>query len=238
MHILVAEDDHNLRHGLEVLLKEEGFDCTTTENGHEAFLAFEKHKPDFCILDVMMPELDGFELCRLIRQHDENIPIILLTAKGEEVDRVVGLELGADDYIAKPFGTRELIARIKAITRRVAKPGNKTINKSAPFIMGHLSIDPTTLRAQTGNKIIELTLRELNVLEMLFQNKGMVIKRHDLFEKCWGRPYMANSRALDQFVSQLRQKIEVDATNPSIIKTVHGVGYRFEETIKKSDGLT
>lgn len=232
MHILIAEDDTHLRDGLKVLLTEEGYDCTTAENGEEALIAFERSKPDFCIFDVMMPKMDGFELCRRIRQSDMHTPIILLTAKGEEIDKVVGLELGADDYIPKPFGTRELIARIKAITRRITNNNDKDKDApqpQAPFQMVNLSIDPKSMRAEIDGTTIELTLRELNVLTMLYKNQGKVVKRLELFENCWGRRYMANSRALDQFISQLRQKIEPDPSNPAIIKTVHGVGYRYEE---------
>lgn len=230
MHILIAEDDTHLRDGLKALLSEEGYQCSITSDGEEALKAFEEEKPDFCIFDVMMPKLDGFELCRRIRAVNEQIPIILLTAKGEEIDRVVGLEIGADDYIPKPFGTRELLARIKAITRRISHSDADEKQKiTEPFSMSEVTVDPKSLRASIGEKTLELTLRELNVLEMLYENRGKVVKRLDLFEECWGRRYMANSRALDQFISQLRQKIEPDPSNPKIIKTVHGVGYRFEE---------
>lgn len=231
MQILIAEDDANLRAGLDALLRGEGYQCTLTENGSEALAAFKRQKPDFCIFDVMMPELNGFDLCRQIRQLDEQVPIILLTAKGDEVDRVVGLELGADDYIAKPFGTRELLARVKAITRRAkAAAGPDTVNQpQASFTMHGITVDPKTLRAQSGEKTIELTLREIAVLTMLHREAGRVVPRLELFEECWGRRYMTNSRALDQFISQLRQKIEPDPSNPVIIRTVHGVGYRYEE---------
>lgn len=232
MNILIAEDDENLRTGLKELLTEEGYHCTLTENGEEALKAFEANRPDFCILDVMMPEMGGFELCRRIRQIDEQVPIIMLTAKSDEVDRVVGLELGADDYIAKPFGTRELVARVKAITRRAATTGKEGITsplEKHPFTMHDLTINPETLRAERDGKSTELTLRELAVLAMLHRLKGKVVPRHELFEECWGRRYMTNSRALDQFISQLRQKVEKDPTAPTIIRTVHGVGYRYEE---------
>lgn len=229
MNILIAEDDDNLRSGLECLLREEGYDCIPTDNGEEALNAFEALRPDFCILDVMMPIMGGFELCRRIRQLDEHVPIIMLTAKSDEVDRVVGLELGADDYIAKPFGTRELLARVKAITRRAAIKTEKQSGKKPPFTMNGLTITPATLRAARENRVIELTLRELSVLEMLHREKGKVVPRLELFEECWGRRYMTNSRALDQFISQLRQKIEKDPTSPTIIRTVHGVGYRYED---------
>lgn len=246
MNILIAEDDIHLGQGLTALLEHEGYDCTLTNNGSEAYKAYKEQRPDFCIFDVMMPEMDGFELCRLVRSVDETIPIILLTAKGDEIDRVIGLELGADDYITKPFGSLELVARLKAIQRRVNFSKDK---QSTPFKMHHLTIDPQTMRATfsnegnetsakaTGNDTVPLTLRELKVLQMLYQNKGTVLSKQDIFEECWGRRYMTNSRALDQFISQLRQKIEPghqapdnsDQNEKKIIQTVHGVGYRYEE---------
>jgi len=228
MQILIAEDDTHLRDGLKVLFLNEGYECTTAQDGQEALNAYLANKPDFCVFDVMMPKIDGFELCRRIRQQDQDTPIILLTAKGEEVDKVVGLELGADDYIPKPFGTRELLARIKAISRRTLKGKFPTEKNTEPFTMHNFTIDPKTMRATNNETTVELTLRELNVLEMLYKNKGKVVKRLELFEQCWGRRYMTNSRALDQFISQLRQKIEENPSNPTIIKTVHGVGYRYE----------
>ncbi len=228
MNILIAEDDVHLREGLNDLFSQEGYNCILTEDGEEALDKFKTQRPDFCIFDVMMPKLDGFELCRKVRALDDHIPIIILTAKGDEVDRVVGLELGADDYIAKPFGSRELIARVKAITRRTTNAPAHSKKQQTSFVMDHLTIDPKSLRATHGDKTIQLTMRELKVLEMLYENKGKVLSRLELFEECWGRRYMANSRALDQFISQLRQKIELDQSNPKIIRTVHGVGYRYE----------
>lgn len=228
MNILIAEDDVHLREGLNDLFSQEGYNCILTEDGEEALEKFKNHRPDFCIFDVMMPKLDGFELCRKVRAIDDHIPIIILTAKGDEVDRVVGLELGADDYIAKPFGPRELIARVKAITRRTINAPTQSKKQQTYFEMAHLTVDPKSLRATHNDKTIQLTMRELKVLEMLYENKGKVLSRLELFEECWGRRYMANSRALDQFISQLRQKIELDQSNPEIIRTVHGVGYRYE----------
>ena len=228
MNILIAEDDIHLREGLNDLFNQEGFTCILTEDGEEALAHFTKERPDFCIFDVMMPKMDGFELCRKVRALDDQIPIILLTAKGDEVDRVVGLELGADDYIAKPFGPRELIARVKAITRRSAGAPAKMKKQDTPFQMHHLSVDPKSLRAKYDDKTIQLTMRELKVLEMLYENKDKVLTRLELFEECWCSRYMTNSRALDQFISQLIQKIELDQSNPTIIRTVHGVGYRYE----------
>jgi DNA-binding response OmpR family regulator len=226
MKILIAEDDANLRAGLADLLALEGLDCIVAEDGEAAWTAFVEQAPALCLLDVMMPRLDGLDLCRRIRARDPATPILLLSAKGAEIDRVVGLEIGADDYIAKPFSARELVARIKAALRRVraqAAAPEKT------FRMGDLAIDPEALRATRGAQGIDLAPRELAVLRALFERKGKAVSRDELFDLAWGRGYMPNSRALDQYVSALRKKIELDPARPRIIQTVHGVGYRYEE---------
>jgi len=225
MKILIAEDDSNLRAGLTDLLALEGLDCIVAEDGEAAWTAFVAQSPALCLFDVMMPRLDGLALCRRIRERDHATPILLLSAKGAEIDRVVGLEIGADDYIAKPFSARELVARIKAALRRVKAP-------AAPekgFRMGDLAIDPDALRAARGGAGIDLAPRELAVLQALYARKGKAVSRDELFDLAWGRGYMPNSRALDQYVSSLRKKIELDPAKPRIIQTVHGVGYRYEE---------
>jgi DNA-binding response OmpR family regulator len=225
MKILIAEDDSNLRAGLADLLALEGLDCIAVEDGEAAWTAFVEQAPALCLLDVMMPRLDGLSLCRRIRERDTATPILLLSARGAEIDRVVGLEIGADDYIAKPFSARELVARIKAALRRVkAQP-----QAGATFRMADLTIDPQALRAARGGAGIDLAPRELAVLRALFERKGKAVSRDELFDLAWGRGYMPNSRALDQYVSSLRKKIELDPARPRIIQTVHGVGYRYEE---------
>ncbi len=178
MKILIAEDDPNLRAGLTDLLALEGLDCIVAEDGEAAWTAFVEQAPALCLFDVMMPRLDGLALCRRIRERDHATPILLLSAKGAEIDRVVGLEIGADDYIAKPFSARELVARIKAALRRVKAPAPATPEKV--FRMGDLAIDPDALRATRGAGGIDLAPRELAVLQALYARKGKAVSRDEL----------------------------------------------------------
>lgn len=235
MRILIAEDDLNIRQGLSDLLSQEGYEIETVENGKIALESFKKQKPQFVILDIMMPEMDGYSVCREIRAVDNDIPIIFLSAKSEEIDRVIGLELGADDYISKPFGTREVVARIRAITRRVLKssaPASSSTRAAEPktdsFFFGSLEVLPNELRAKKGNDCIDLSLREIKVLQTLAKHQGEVVSRDLLFNECWGYDHMPNSRTLDQHISKLRKLIEDDPSAPQLIKTVHGAGYRYE----------
>jgi len=236
MKILIVEDDVNLRSGLQDLLMLESYQVITANDAASGFACFQKQKPDFCILDVMLlnPN-DGFTLCKRIRQTDNKIPILMLSARSEEIDRVLGFECGADDYLPKPFGPRELIARIKAISRRsfIALP-NKSSEKHYFFTMGNLKIDTETQRAYRADKIIELTKRDVQILRLLHDNAGAVVSRDELFDYCWGREFMPNSRSLDQYISTLRKKLEPTPTAESIIKTVRGSGYRFDPVIKAS----
>jgi DNA-binding response OmpR family regulator len=230
MSILIAEDDVHLRNGLVDLLALEGFTCEVAEDGAKALALFRAHKPDLCLIDVMMPVMDGLTLCREIRRIDQRVPILLLSARGEEIDRVLGLEIGADDYVAKPFGARELVARVKAGLRRMkvqALPAQT--DPDTRLKMGGLEIDQRAMRAFRGEQRIDLTAREVAILTALHDRKGQAVSRDELFDLCWGRDYMPNSRALDQYVSALRKKIELDPASPRIIQTVHGVGYRYDE---------
>lgn len=222
--VLIAEDDANLRRGLAELLQLEGFETITAECGLSAVSTFQKTQPDFCILDVTMPGVDGFEACRQIRKCSPQVPILFLTARNEEIDRVLGFGLGADDYMGKPFSAQELIARIKAISRRSSALG--AINDV--FEMGDLKIDPGALRACRAGIAIELSPRDVAVLKFLYQRAGRVVSRDELYDHCWGQEHFSNSRALDQFISTLRRKIETDPAAPCIIATVHGAGYRFD----------
>jgi DNA-binding response OmpR family regulator len=236
MKILIAEDDCNLRAGLVDLLALEGIDCVVAEDGEAAWRAFNEEAPALCLFDVMMPQLDGLDLCRRIRARDSHTPILLLSARGAEIDRVIGLEIGADDYIAKPFSARELVARIKAGLRRAKAQAQIALPIAAPkpperLRMGDLEIDPGALRAWRDGQSIDLAPRELAILTTLRERAGKAVSRDELFDSAWGRDYMPNSRALDQYVSTLRRKIERDPAHPRIVKTVHGVGYRYDEDV-------
>lgn len=229
MKILIAEDDKFIREGIEEILKSEGYETILAKDGQEALNLFETQNPDFVLLDIMMPNIDGYEVCRRIRKTDEQIPVIFISAKSEEIDKVIGLELGADDFIVKPFGTREVIARIRAITRRCLARTQNSNDVPKQITLKDLSVFPAELRAQRGDTIIELSLRDINILTLLHKMKGSVVNRDTIFNQCWGRDYLPNSRTLDQHISKLRKQVEIDPKAPQIVKTVHGVGYRFDE---------
>lgn len=226
MKVLIAEDDKLTRGGLAELLTNEGYDVVEAENGEEAVQQFNTTRPHFVCLDVMMPKMSGYDVCRHIREVDAQVPIVFISAKSQEIDKVVGLELGADDFIVKPFGVKEVMARIRAITRRCLDREPNTENQG--FTMADLEVRPAELRAVRGETVIDLSLRDLQILRLLFERRGEPVSRQEIFEKCWGLKNVRNSRTLDQHVSQLRKRIELDSKSPLIIQTVHGVGYRFE----------
>lgn len=226
MKILIAEDDANTREALREVLSGEGFQVIAATNGVEALELFQQEQPDFVCLDVMMPGLNGYEVCRHIRKLDQQVAVLFLTAKAEEIDTVLGLELGADDYMTKPFGVKEVLARIRAIVRRTGLLGRRPAD--TPFEMAGLTVAPGELRATRGQEEIPLSLRDVRLLRLLYSNKGSVVGRAQIGEVVWGKDFFPESRALDQHVSQLRKRIETDPSNPRIIRTVHGVGYRYE----------
>ena len=228
MKVLIAEDDSHICQGLQDLLAGEGYQTIGAADGEQALQLFEREQPDFVLLDIMMPKRDGYRVCQDIRRHNAHIPVIFISAKSEEIDRVVGLELGADDFIMKPFGTREVIARIRAVTRRCFSQ-REAAELPAVFTLADLTIDPTQLRARRGEQQIELSLRDVKILTFLHANPGKVIRRDELYDHAWGRAYLPSSRTLDQHISKLRKSIERDPANPTIIQTVHGVGYRYDE---------
>jgi DNA-binding response OmpR family regulator len=229
MKILVAEDDRNILNGLCEIFEAEGYETLKTTNGKQALELFQSQNPDFVCLDIMMPGLNGYDVCRQIRKRSPHVPVIFISAKSEEVDKVVGLELGADDYIVKPFGVREVVARIRAVTRRVLAAQTAASSQAMkPFRMGDLEIFPDELRARRGAQAIDLSLRDLRILWTLHENAGKVVTRHALFQAAWGVEHVPNSRTLDQHISQLRKRIEPDPAHPTLIQTVHGVGYRFD----------
>lgn len=223
MNILIAEDHQPIRDGLQELLQAAGHDCWAARHGREAWALFQQHAPDFCLLDVMMPEMDGLELCRQIRQVNERVPIMFLTAKGEELDRVLGLELGADDYILKPFSSREIVARIKRIAFR-CQPLDVMVREV--FSLHDVEVDVTALQARRGAQVIPLTEREAILLRTFYRRPTQVVSRDTLLNEGWGHDYFNSSRVLDQCISVLRKKIESNPQQPSIILTVYGVGYK------------
>lgn len=227
MKILIAEDDRHIGEGLCAVVEAEGYAPLLACDGEQALKLFHAERPQVILLDIMMPRRDGYAVCREIRKVDNDVPVIFISAKSEEIDRVIGLELGADDYIVKPFGTREVIARIRAVTRRtLARSPAKEFGAEA-LRFGDLELFPSQLRAKRGDLQIDLSLRDVKILQHLFARRGQVVDRDTLFNLCWGRDYFPNSRTLDQHISKLRKLIELDAKNPEIICTVHGVGYRF-----------
>ena len=224
MKILVADDDPLTLEAVCTCLTDDGFSPVPARNGAEALELWQQYRPELLCLDIMMPKLDGFEVCRRIRAADSTVPILFLSAKNEEIDVVVGLELGADDFIRKPFGKRELLARVRtALRRRLTKSG-----KARPaFTMLDLTVWPDELRASRGTHAIDLTPRESAILQLLQENAGRPVHRDTFLDRCWGLDYFPESRTLDQHIAQLRRKIEPDPAAPIIIETVRGVGYRF-----------
>lgn len=227
MNVLVAEDDIHIRQGLMEVLTNEGYTVIEAADGEEALQRYQSEEPDILCLDIMMPGINGYDLCKRIRQDDPHTPILFISAKSEEIDRVLGLELGADDFIVKPFGVREVVARIRAVTRRVALQQASGVENSS-FVMGDLVVFPAELRAKRDDMVSELSLRDIKILQLLHKHAGEAVSRDQLFDACWGLDHVPNSRTLDQHISQLRKRIEVDAKAPVIIKTVQGVGYRFD----------
>jgi DNA-binding response OmpR family regulator len=226
MKVLVVEDNPLTLGGLTEVLQREGYHVLQAASAAVALELFETQPPDFVCLDIMMPDINGYDLCRRMRAARPDTPIVFITAKGEEMDKVLGLELGADDFIVKPFGLKEVIARIRAVTRRCRQ--SAALPDPPPFQMGDLTIYPAELRARRGGETIELSLRDVKVLVLLHSHRGRVLDRNTIFNHCWGDDYFPNSRSLDQHISQLRKRIELDPKSPSIIRTVHGAGYRFE----------
>jgi DNA-binding response OmpR family regulator len=223
MTILLADDDPITLDSLNECLREDGFHTLLARDGREALALWEKHRPDLLCLDVMMPQLDGFDTCRRVRAQDALVPILFLSAKSEEVDIVVGLELGADDFVRKPFGRRELLARIRSGLRRAQARQAK--RRSLSF--GDLKVWPRELRAERKGKEIQLSPRETSILELLHERTGEVVDRDTLLNRCWGMDYFPESRTLDQHIAKLRKTIGDDAEAQQIIETIRGVGYRY-----------
>lgn len=226
MTILIAEDDPVTLDALAACLQSAGYRAIPARDGAEALELWNKHKPDLCCLDIMMPKVDGYEVCRQIRAENKTVPVLFLSAKSEEIDVVVGLKLGADDFIRKPFGKHELLARIESVLRRSPARGAK--GRGTSFTMGDLVVYPHELRAERQGKAIDLSPREVSILELLHERAGEVVRRDDLLNRCWGLDYFPESRTLDQHISKLRHRIEDDPDHPVLIETIRGAGYRFK----------
>ncbi|MEM9018742.1 MAG: response regulator transcription factor [Verrucomicrobiota bacterium] len=227
MKILIAEDDPVTRESIEACLAEEGFETLLATNGSEAIDRWRSDTPDLVCLDIMMPEIDGYEVCRRIRETDKTLPILFLSAKNEEIDVVVGLEIGADDFIRKPFGKHELLARIRSGLRRAGTSTQK--NTSSSFrLKDRFTVYPAELRAvcDATGETTDLSPREVAILSLLNQHAGEVVPRDLILNRCWGMDYFPESRTLDQHIVKLRKRIESDPSHPEIIETVRGVGYR------------
>jgi DNA-binding response OmpR family regulator len=233
--ILVVEDEPSLQETLIYNLEKQGYGVETAGDGRTALAAARRLTPDLIILDIMLPEMDGFEVCRILRK-EMTVPILMLTARDDEIDRVVGLEVGADDYLTKPFSMRELIARVKAQLRRTGMLREemerlKTVEPDTPhktLVFGDLSIDLTRHEVALGGLVIPLKPQEYELLVFFAEHKGQMLSREFILERVWGWDYIGDSRTVDVHVRWLRQKIEKDPAGPARIVTVRGGGYRFE----------
>ena len=219
--ILIVEDDPNIRFGLEEVLEAEGFAITVCERGDHAVEAVLKEEPALVLLDIMLPGKNGYDVCKELRKRKISVLILMLTAKGQEIEKVVGLDFGADDYLTKPFGVRELVARIRALLRRVNGPPSI----STIFKIGESLIDPKTLTLSRDNVRESLTARELHLLQIFYQAPDEVLSRERLLSEVWGYEYHGTTRTLDQVIVQLRKKLG-EAGEPKLLLTVYGVGYR------------
>ena len=225
--ILVVDDEASIVTMLAYNLKKEGYDVVTAEDGEVALEKFESENPDLLLLDIMMPKMDGYEVCRKIREKS-NVPIIMLTARADEVDKVVGLEMGADDYVTKPFGNRELIARVKANLRRSdIAPVTNNEKDGNNQVYGDLNIDFDRYEVTKRGEVINLTLREFELLTFLATQTPTIFTRENLLEKVWAYEYFGDVRAVDVTIRRLREKIEDDPSKPKYIVTKRGVGYYF-----------
>ncbi len=221
--ILVVDDEPTLVATVKYSLEREGYGVVTAADGESALSRAREEKPDLVILDIMLPVIDGFEVCRLLRR-EMNVPIIMLTAKTEEVDRVVGLEIGADDYVTKPFSMRELMARVKALLRR-AEAGTEQLEVLSS---GDVNVDLRRREASRNGEALPLKPKELELLTFLLQNRGRAFTREQLLDKIWGYDFVGGTRTVDVHVSWLRQKIENEPAKPTRLVTVRGTGYRFD----------
>jgi DNA-binding response OmpR family regulator len=224
--ILIADDDPTIRDVLEQYLKREGFRVLIATNGQAALQTAQSEKPNLVVLDLMMPELDGWEVCRRLRA-ESTLPILMLTARGEEYERILGLGLGADDYVTKPFSPGEVVARIKAIFRRIEMSRAPTAPSREIIRVGNLVIDPATRHVVIGGRQCDLTPKEFDLLYFLASHPRQVQSQQQLLDQVWGYTYAGETSTVTVHIRHLREKVEADPANPCLIETVWGVGYRF-----------
>ena len=223
--VLVVDDEASIVNIISYNLKKEGYEVITAEDGEAGLELAMNENPDLILLDIMMPKMDGYEVCRKIREKS-NVPIIMLTARADEVDKVIGLEMGADDYVTKPFGNRELIARVKAHLRRSTSKESPT-EKGNVQTFGDLTIDFDRYEVTKRGEVINLTMREFELLTFLATQKSQIFNRETLLEKVWGYEYFGDVRAVDVTIRRLREKIEDDPGKPRYVITKRGIGYYF-----------
>jgi len=222
--VLLVEDEASIAEPLAEAIGREGFDTKVAGTAAEALTLASQIEPDLVLLDVMLPDGSGFDVCRELRQRSQ-VPIIMLTARGEEADRIVGLELGADDYVVKPFSAREVVARIRAVLRRTeASPGG---DDSKPVEIGELRLDPAKRQVTKDGQALELSRKEYELLALLMQNAGSVVTREQAFEDVWDTTWFGSTKTLDEHVSGLRRKLGDDSSEPRFLHTIRGVGFRF-----------
>jgi two-component system response regulator RegX3 len=228
--VLVVEDEASFVEALTIGLRREGFDVVVATDGAEALEMFEATQPDLVLLDVMLPKISGIDVCRELRKKTKT-PIIMVTAKGAEIDTVVGLEVGADDYVTKPYRLRELVARMRAVLRRAElSAAGDDAGSFAPGVVqvGDVSLDPDEHRVVVGDQDVALPLKEFELLHLLLVNAGRVLPRETLIDRVWGSDYVGDTKTLDVHVKRLRSKIEVDPATPTRIVTIRGLGYKYE----------
>jgi two-component system response regulator RegX3 len=225
--VLVVEDEDSFVEALTVGLKREGFRVQVATDGSQALDVFDAVKPDLVLLDVMLPKISGIDVCRELRRRSQ-VPIIMVTAKGSEIDTVVGLEVGADDYVTKPYRMRELVARMRAVLRRRLTDATNGLGSGDALEVGDVRLDPERHEVTIRDQSVQLPLKEFELLELLLANAGRVLPRDTLIDRVWGTDYVGDTKTLDVHVKRLRAKVEDDPSRPSRIITIRGLGYKYE----------
>jgi two-component system response regulator RegX3 len=223
--VLVVEDEEAYSDALSYMLRREGFEVSVAATGTDALIEFDRTGADIVLLDLMLPEMSGTEVCRQLRQKS-NVPVIMITARDSEIDKVVGLEIGADDYVTKPYSPRELVARIRAVLRR--QTGDTSELTPPSLSAGPVRMDVDRHVVTVGGAAVQLPLKEFELLELLLRNAGRVLTRGQLIDRVWGADYVGDTKTLDVHVKRLRSKIEPEPSSPRYIVTVRGLGYKFE----------